>query len=413
MSGLIPLKAIFDELLCARFPPRRRVTVSVLRESPNHCRVLEASDVEHFHVVPRPLWVDYEEIVAGFQQSSRTSNVCKLPWPLVDAPVKLVLDDRNAPIKAVVTGERVYPKRAWVGSVPRVWGTEMAFVVAGILNSAIGYVLYREVAEDKGSRGADLAKGVLSALPIPLPTHYKDAFSNVALLSYRLHMLYQAQRACALDLGQTIRNHWLGLLSGVVQLYGWSEKEAQSLLKEAQAKGLKDIPGFQGDLFFSLQSPLLRVPLLDVRKAERSEELKLKARTQGLTGDEDKELTSLQRLCHWDERVNAPVPRLLVAPSWAGASNEREALKAAYRFLSLKRGQRFGAENPVRVSLQLWEVTVFYSPPRGLKPEESTRLPPGWEIPGKHPAGKLWVDAITGEVREVVEEAQHGVASRS
>jgi hypothetical protein len=410
----VRLGQLFDPLRCARFPPGETVAVSTVRDSPDHCRVLEAADIGPFDYGRRDQWAAYAEIREAFSRSRGRAHLTPLSEALVAAPVKIVFADDSAALRCVVTAERVYPRRAWLGALSSFWGTEAVFAVAGILNSAVGTALYCQTAHELGNRSDDLAKGILERIPIPLPSGAHASFSNVARLSYRLHTLHKARRACGLDLEEPIRDHWLQLLPEVVHLYGWTEDEARLLLSGAKERGARDLPSrqqeHQPELFGRDPQLALRpVRLLDDTAQRRCDELKSARRGGKLTAEERQELQRLESLLLWEDRLNAPVPAVLAAPAWSGAGSEQQALKAAYRHLSARRGQRFGAENPVRRSARLWEVEVYYSPPKGLKSEEAANVPSEWAVPGKHPAGRLYVDAATGKAYETLEDAQHAI----
>jgi hypothetical protein len=406
----IQLGRILDPLRCVRFPPHSTVRVSQLWETPDHARVLEAADVRQFHYERRGQWASFEELSKAYGQGS--SNVSPLPRAVDEAAIKLVIADRSQTLQCFVTADRIYPKRAWVGALAPGWGVEMAFAVAGILNSAVGYVLYTRTARELGSQGKDLAKGVLTKLPIPLPGHKPDAFSQLALISYRLHQLYEAQAACGLDLAGSIEDHWLYLLPQVVSLYGWTEEEARRLL--ADAPSTRDRPGVQEVLFTrSPQSPLLPVRLVGAGETARYEQLKAGARSGVISAPAAEELTRLRDRLYWEERINRPIPSRLSAASWPGATSEQQAVRAAYGHLSRTRGQRFSAERPTRVDERLWEVPVFYSPPCGAAERGASPAPTNRTPPDKHPAGKLYVDAITGKVSDTLEGAQHAIGAQS
>ncbi len=408
----ILLGRIIEPLRCARFPPKVTVPVGRLRESPEHYRVLQAADLKSYHYHRREQWALYEDISAAFAKADGSSHITKLPRPLVDAPVKLVAADRSANLRWSVTAEAIYPRRAWIGALAPGWELAMAFAVVGILNSAIGHVLYARTAQEVGSQSKELAKKVLERLPIAAPALKPSTFAQVALLSYRLHQLYEAQSACRLDLPSYIRDHQLYLLSAVVELYGWSEKEARELIKEAPHT--RDHPGSQEELFAGWpRTPLLPVRLLDDRKLEQYETLKGATRSGSITPKGADELSRLQDALYWEHRINQGIPSRLIADPWPGVTNEQQAVRAACAYLSHTRGQRFGVELPARRTERLWEIAFFYSPPRGLSREDAARLPEGWAEPGKHPAGKLYVDAITGVVSESQEGPQHAVAAQS
>jgi len=407
----VALSDVFAPITRAHFPPRRSVPITSLRAAPDHCRIVEAREVHQYQMARSPRWASYESIAEAFSQSTGASKITRLPREVVDAPVKLLIRDNDTPIRCVVTADRVYPKRAWIAPLLPGWDTEMAYAAAGILNSAVGFVLYQGQARADQLTGHDLRKKALTDIPIPLPANDPDTFTKLALISYRLHCLYEVETECKVDLGVLLKNHRIQLLSMVVRLYGWSETETEVLLREAEARGLEDVPTSQHDLFFEWQRVLAKVQLLDDEQRVQLEELKRRARLHALASREAESLSRLQRLVEWEHRANSPIPKYLAPPEWRGVPDDRTALKAALRFLSERRGQGFGAERPSRVNSRLWEVSVFYSPPRGLKAEEVRRIPPEWSEPGKHPAGSLWIDAITGQVWEDLQAARDAIAS--
>jgi len=413
-TSFVPLRAVFHPWRCSRPPARQKLTTSPVPITPDFVRWVESRDVDHFDIHRRDQWVDYHELLRAFELSRETSNIAPLSWEVVAAVPKLIVNDGTKPLRGVLTSELVYPKRAWVAPLARAWDSEMAFAVTGILNSAVGYLLYRQRAEELGVVGKDLSENVLGSIPIPMPGEKPEVFSRVAVLSYRLHTLYQMERACSINLDATLKSHWLLLFSDVVALYGWSEEHAQTLLDGLRGLGLEDAPGYQGQFLFErggLRSPLLPVVLVDHSALERYEQLKARARSAAAGPVEREELRNLRALLYWERHLNFPVPKRLARQPWPGISSERDALKAAHLFLSTTKGEAFGAERPVRCSDALWAVDVFYSPPRNLAPEDRRRLPAGWADAGRHAAGRLWIDAVTGEVRESLEEAQRAAAS--
>lgn len=410
-QSFIQFGRMIDPLRCARFPPGGAVKVSRLRETPDHCRILEASDLREFHFRAREQWASYEGISAGFERGSDTSNITRLPPSLVNAPVKLVLEDRSSKLRCFVTSERIYPKRAWVGALAPGYDVRMAFVLAGVLNSALGRVLYNRISVELGCRGDDLAKSVLERLPIPAPTVKPQAFSKVALLSYRLHQLYAAQAACNLDPAELIRDHRLYLLPEVVNLYGWEEEDARFLLQGSQPT--KDQPNDQAELFAQWpQTPLRPVRLVPEADLARYEELKVRARMGSIAPREVKELSRLRELIYWEDRINGDIPTRLAVTPWPGVASEQQAVRAAYGYLSRTRGQRFGVEDAVRATERLWEVTAFQSGPSLAPQERVAPSPNDARSGGKHPIGKLYIDAITGDVSESLETAQHAIAAQ-
>lgn len=408
-QAFIYLTRIIDPLRCVRFPTGDEVKVSRLRETPDHCRVLEAADLREFHAHKREQWASYQEIAAAYGHGA--THISKLSEAIVGAREKIVVSDHSDRLWCHVTSERVYPKRAWVGTLAPGWDLEMAFVVAAILNSAIGPVIYAQTAQRAGIQGRDLRKAVLEGFPIPVPALQPAAFSQLAQISYRLHQLYEAQTACKVDLDPVIRSHWLYLLPQVVKLYGWSERDARLLLTEAPPT--RDQSAAREHLFSTWpQTPLLPVKLVSEELQERLEALKTRKRAGSLSPEETVELTRLTDALYWESRINGPVPSHLTATPWPGVASELRAIRAVYGHLSRTRGQRFGADRAIRKSERIWEVPIYLMPPRVKAVEDRHTQSGDGEVSGKHPAGMLYVDAITGKVSDTLEGAQHAIATQ-
>jgi hypothetical protein len=409
-QAFIHLTRIIDPLRCVRFPTGNEVKVSRLRETPDHCRVLEAADLREFHVHQREQWASYQEIATAYGHGA--THISKLSQAIVEAREKLIVSDHSDRLWCHVTSERVYPKRAWVGTLAPGWDLEMAFVVAAILNSAIGPVLYAQTAQRVGVQGRDLRKAVLEGFPIPAPALQPAAFSQLAQISYRLHQLYEAQTACKVDLYPVIRSHWLYLLPQVVKLYGWSEPDARLLLTEAPPT--RDQSAAREHLFSTWpQTPLRPVRLVSDELQERLEALKTRKRAGSLSPEEAVELTRLTDALYWEQCINGPVPSRLPATPWPGVASELQAIRAVYGYLSRTRGQRFAADRAIRKSERIWEVPIYRMPPRVTTSDARHAQAGGGEVSGKHLAGMLYVDAITGKVSDTLERAQHAVAPQS
>jgi hypothetical protein len=244
---------------------------------------------------------------------------------------------------------------------------------------------------------------VLSEVRLPLLSYDEQAFERTGALSYRLHCLYAAARECSLPfelIDNAIRSHWVGLLSELLRLYDYSEAEARKLFADVLPRGFKDVLGIQIELYFVPSEPPVKVRLADSRTLERYEDVKARLRSGSASAEDERELQELMRLLHWEDRINGPIPPVLKPEPWPGVSDEAGALKAARRHLSLHRGQGFEVTHPVRASERCWRVDAYFSPPPGARPEEMGRFPSAWARPGRHPAGQLWVDAVTGEVTE-------------
>jgi|GEM_PF-5898212 len=156
----VPLESILSTL--ARGFWARGAATSPGAFTRDACRVLESRDVHAFWAAPTSIFASYEEICAAFRTRRSAggagSKTTPLPAAVLDAPYKLVIRDNLRQIEAVVVGERVYPKRGWVATLKPSYGKEMAFVLAGLLNSALGQVLYRRAADARGLPGTISAR---------------------------------------------------------------------------------------------------------------------------------------------------------------------------------------------------------------------------------------------------------------
>jgi hypothetical protein len=358
--------------------------------SPSHCLVVQSDQVGAYHLRRVEGWADYAAIRQAFesrpaQRVVEGRKTGPLPTELVFGPPRLVIRDRDRPLECTVVPDPVYPQRAWVGLVDPELGPEWPYVVAGILNSTIGRFQYERLAVERPGHGRDIRKALLSAVRVPYADYDLEAFSRAATLSYRLHILYAASREFSLPaeiVDVTIPNHWIQLLSELARLYGFSETESRQLI-EALRESPRDVPGSQAELYYVPVSPLSDVGLLGPADLERYEDLKAMGRRGTLRATAERELSRLQALLEYEDRVNRPITA--TAPyRWPGVESEGDALRVAECYLSAHRGQAYYASEPRRVDRRVWEVSVFYSPrPRGAAPTLT---------------GKLQIDAVSGAV---------------
>jgi hypothetical protein len=417
-----PLLAPLGEVLT---PFARAFWPSGLRPEPlavsaDSCLVVESAHVRQYHRTGSTGWADYAAIVRRFEQNRRQrgsasgSNATVLPRELVDADVKLIVRDSDRPLECAVVWERVYPKRAWVGTTHPSLDHHSAFVIAGILNSAIGQVLYRRRARSHQSRTGDLRKGMLTELLVPVLGYDIDAFARVALLSYRLHCLHAANRDCLLPsevLDVDIPSHQIALLSELVRLFGYPDKEARQLVEEVLPAGLPDVPGMQRKLYYVAREAMRPVSLMSEETHTRYERLKEVAGTRPHDEPEAAEFSGIQALIRWQNRINLGVPEELRPTPWPGVSDANQAIEAAFTYLSFKKGQAYGAERARRIDGRFWEVDIYHSPPAKVAPHSGPRVPDERRGLQRLPAGKLRVDGVTGQVREVLEDAGHALDS--
>jgi hypothetical protein len=278
----------------------------------------------------------------------------------------------------------------------------MAFVIAGILNSAIGQVSYRRLLGAQRPGDHDLRKNVLWDLRVPILGYDREIFERAATISYRLQCLYSAKQECRLPAqveDEILPSHWMGLLSELVRLYGYAEREARRLVETVLPRGLVDVPGVQLKLYYRPQAPLLPLCLFDRSMQPRYEELKGLARAGSLTEPEAAELVNYRSLLAWEDRANRGIPARLGPSRWPGIEAASEAEKAAYRYLASRKGQNYQVKEVLRPEPLLWKVTAARETPRQA-PGEPRQLVISGVL-------TLWINAVSGEVNEDREIVRH------
>lgn len=365
---LVPLRSLLIGPVRAFWPGG--VQLHAERQWTDACRVIESSGVQAYRLTGPELWSSLDEIQGAFKErnedrrrsEARTgAKTSCLPAGFVNSPLKLLIRDKDNPIQCCVSGDQVYPKRAWVALLHSTQTVETLFVIAGLLNSAMGQVLYRRVASVRPRKSHDIRKDTLLDIRVPLLGYDQDTFERAASLSYRLHCLYAANADCRLPaevVDVDVRNHWFQLLSELVRLYGYEEADAEKLVEKVLPEGLKDVPGFQGELYYRPKSPLLAVKLLATPDLERYEELKRKVRERIATEDQRLELSRLQSLMQWEVRINGPIPQSIASSRWVGVRTSEDAVRIAARYLSDNRGQAWLPESARQLGPRLWEVSI-------------------------------------------------------
>lgn len=378
----VPVSAVFGGIARSHAPPGLHRWLQPARSGADDCRVVDSREVRPFHLGASAGWADYEEIARAFREHSGRTHVSPLPRHLVEAPIKLVVRDRDLPLAAVVTSERLYPKRAWVAALSPGWDTEMAFAGAGLLNSPVGCLLYHEAAARTGRRGHDVRKNILASLPVPLPATSPEGFRQSALLSYRLHCVSQAEVEGGVSLLAERDALQMRLLSAVVEWFGWDEATAERRLRAARDLIPRARHTSDAGLFTRFPQAIEPVALLDEAQRRRYEELYELVRARQAPESERREFERLERLVVWEARTNRLTVGSPPSPVLPGVVTEREALKRAYGYITHRWGQGYRAEQVRRASPDSWTVAVRTLPTKGRQAEELT----------------LRIDAATGEV---------------
>lgn len=403
----IPLGELLTSLTRSHYV--QATPVRPARTDERDLMVLGSRQIEAYAIHPGDRWVDYAGIKQAFvdrrreakEQNAPVSNATPLPEQVARAPLKILIPDTTLPVQAVVTTEAVYPTRAWVAVVRETLPVEAVYIIAGLLNSALGQALYRQRAGVAGKHGRELRQKALFSIPFPITLlidPLSETVQRAARLSYRLHGLYAAKQECGLgcDLDEgEIRSHWEALLSDLVRMYGISEERVQKLITEE----LKDVPGTQESLFYRPTAPLLDVRLLDGEALEAYEALKARSRSGEIDDAGKRELARVRRLLYWQNRINGPLPQMTAPGAWPGVTSEIQASKAAALWLSSRYGHAFTIADVRREDPETW--TVSY-----LLPEHDRELFPKLETAdGTHVfpvrTGHIRIDAVSGAVQSV------------
>jgi hypothetical protein len=410
---LLSLDQLFTGLARSILPPG--ITIEPVAHTESSCLVVRSNQVAPFFLTESEGWADYGEIIEAFdartRQRRRTltgagSKTSPLPEELVCSGPRLLIRDSDNPLACVVVTGRIYPRRAWVGALHPMFGGELPYVLAGILNSTLGLVLYRRVSGQVAGSSHDVRKSALVRMRIPWLTYDTVAFRRAALLSYRLHCLCAAAREVSLPasvLDEDIPNHRAHLLSELVRLYGFEDAEAREIVEKVLPEGAADVLGAQRKLFYRPKEPLEPIRLHTSETIERYETLKARARRHELDSAGAGELARLQALLTWEHRANSPVPVLPLPREPKGAFSSEAAIRAANRYLSSTRGQATVARSAKRISSSLWEVEL-----RTASPLTSGAR---WAATSPSVSGTLWVNVLTGAVSDDPRRAQDAAAS--
>jgi hypothetical protein len=384
--------------------------------SPSSLLVVASDQVSAYSFTGSEGWIDHDAILAAFAARNRTrkgggrggSKTGPLPKELLTGEgLRLVLRDRDDPLACLATHQAVYPRRAWVGAFHPGLDPGMPFIVAGMLNSTVGHVLYRRLARNGGgSGGHDLRKSVLTRLKIPFMSYDAEAFHRAALLAYRLHCLCAASQEMELPAtvhDEEIPNHRMHLLSELVRLYGFTDQDARALVEEVLPAGAADVPGAQGKLFYRPRAPLQQVRFHTPEMLDKYEYLKEQARCVSLDAEGRQRLEHLRTILEWEHRANSPIPGRLPAKEYRGADTAEAAMRLADRYLSARWGQSILSESARQITSQVWEVELIPAAPL-----RATTAPLS---PRDRETRRLWVNALTGAVSEDPGKARDAATS--
>lgn len=384
------------------------------RQSPSSCKVVRSGDIERFRLTDSEGWAEYGDILQAFEAQRKAGVKAKTgPYPeaVISAPVKLVIREAGPPIRALLTTDRVYPRRAKLAVPAASSSLMLAYAALGVVNSPIGQVWYEMIAQERPKRTNDLTTRHLGLIPIAPRDYSPNALSMVADLGHRLSAIYQGELECrplvedAFTFDSLVRNQWWHLHSAVAHLLRLSEPEAEGLFAQVRDSFQREMGGEEQLALAEAPRDLPRLPplrILSKYQMERFEELKDQSRSGSIAQAGRHELTRLRRLLEWEDRINSPAPTYLAVRAWPGILTERQALRAADRYMYRHLGERFFAQEAKQTEAGTWQVEMVFSCPSSLPPAERARIPVAWRSPGLHSAGRLLINQVSGEIQEVL-----------
>jgi hypothetical protein len=287
-------------------------------ESAAACRIVRQRNIRPFSLAGKEEWVEYPVIVDALRQARQAggrSHRVAFPEEVVFAPVKLVLAERDRPIRAALRYEPVYPARGKILTLQPDQGSWMAYAALAVLNSAIGQSCYqyhlREMAgRDRSPSG--LSHLALSRVPIAARDYSPRQLEQVVSLAYQISTLHEAARECRISFRLMARDLQQRLLGEVCALLRLSEPEARRWIDSMRGLALADRPDATAQLSIpGIGSPELPQlpPLRLLAEAQRQRLADYLAAGGGAAvTPSSSEIERLRQLAYWEQLINAVPP---------------------------------------------------------------------------------------------------------
>ncbi|MDQ2733325.1 MAG: hypothetical protein M3Y56_16875, partial [Armatimonadota bacterium] len=166
------------------------------------CRLVSQEEIQPFRIEGPERWADYRGILQAYddrRKAGSPSHTAPDAPDSVFATVKVVIAERDEPLRATLTFSPLYPTRGKVALPRPGHSTSLIYAAVAVLNSAVGQALYRQILQQH--EGRSRAKDGISAqglrnLPIA-PRDYNPAYlGKVALLTHQMMTLYEAEHHC-------------------------------------------------------------------------------------------------------------------------------------------------------------------------------------------------------------------------
>jgi uncharacterized protein (DUF433 family) len=338
--------------------PTGHVALSTGARGPDSCRVIHSGEIRQYLVVGPEAWAEYAEIVATIQRRRAQGSPAKLSAyrrHQVFAPLKILIAEHDRPLRAAVVREPAYPNRAKLGTLLPEQPTEMLYAALGMLNSDIGWALYRDII--KVGRGRVTVpdgppKWALSTLPIAHRSHAPAELLQVVRLVHYLSVISEAEQRSHSDLSEHLQPLRERLVSALAALLHLDEPEARTLMETVQ------YPPHQ--LTFLLPdlglSPLPPPRLLTDEQRRRLEQLSDHSERGLLSAQEETDLERLWQLRECEARLERNPLEHDGGQPWPGATEREPPIPV---------GAVTGAPTPARLAREVVGAEVYEYCPLG------------------------------------------------
>jgi hypothetical protein len=262
------------------------------------CLYVQEESVRPYRLAGPLAWASYGEIRECFtrtRSSGRRSHIAPFSQAAVFASLKVVLADRDAELRAVLTPLAVYPRRGIIGTLVPWQDFRLTYAAVALLNSRVGLGLYRRALRAQTSRmrkGDGIDKKVLTTLPVACRGYRMAHLEHVASLCSQIIALHEAEEECGRSFDRQLRETHDRLLPAIVHLLGWPEYALERLARETFPENAQ--LSFDLDEFRMPSRPPVRLvePGMKLGRVE------------------------LKRLRYWEGAVNAPLPTSYVPGTW-------------------------------------------------------------------------------------------------
>lgn len=309
------------------------------REEPetlDDCMLLRAAHIQKYRIEGTPKWASHADILSAFQEMHCAGRGIGLRpyWrEEVFAPVKVVFAETGGPdiLRAALAWGPVYPWQNKLATLVPGQPLALAYAAVGVLNSRYGLAWYRRILRENPPRAHNphgLKVKALNRVPLARRDYPEQVLQAVAVYTHQLMALHEGLWECRQAFAGLVHRYADGPsdcssyyarqfnrhIEGVERrmqphlkrLLGLhDEAEEAALLREVDSSHSPAEPLF--DELDTLMATPLGVSLFG------EAELEWWNRLQASIAPPQSEVHALKTLRYWNEAINSPPPRELLA----------------------------------------------------------------------------------------------------